>query len=290
MSACSGPPLTADDRVGPAPIEAAAQACKDCVAPVCHVEHGTRVLYASYGSNLLRERLLVYILGGSIHGNQRVFPGARCRASPARDVTIRVPYRLRFAREGRNWGQGGVCFLDVSRAVADEEREGTVVRGYELSLAQFNCIVRQENDHTAEAVPQLSPAQLRQLVDAGPGSAVCLLRQSWYGHLVFLGVGRVGVSAQDAAVDDLPLLTFTSDPDELRGLPHNPPSPAYLSVILRGLLQCGLSRAAALRYLLARAQDAPEEGGVDVPTPAAGGGRWDEVIRVDSGSDVASGS
>ena len=205
-----------------------------------------RVLYISYGSNILQERLQVYLAGGSIAGNARVFPGARCPHPPRRSTSLRIPYELRFAREGKNWGSGGVCFLDV-RARAPI-RKHTYARGYDISLQQFNDIVRQENDHCAPEVPELCRERLKQLISAGQGTGI-LLTPGWYGYLVYLGDDPLGI----------PMLTFTCPPEEIDQNPRNPPSRAYFGVILNGLLQSGLDMRVSRHYLIARIFDVDEE-------------------------------
>ena len=77
----------------------------------------------------------------------------------------------------------------------------------------------------------------------GPPAESRAPSELWYGYVKCVGVK-----------DGEPVLTFTCDADELRGfrsgdIPTNPPCEAYVDVIARGLVQCGLGDEEARGYL-----------------------------------------
>ena len=49
---------------------------------------GHEVWYASYGSNMCRDRLLAYLLGGRPEGARRSYVGSRTPEEPADDITL----------------------------------------------------------------------------------------------------------------------------------------------------------------------------------------------------------
>lgn len=72
------------------------------------------VWYVSYGSNMLKERFLCYIRGGSYEGST---PRKACSdtALPLAVKSIEIPYDMYFGNLSRSWQNGGVSFLDTSR-------------------------------------------------------------------------------------------------------------------------------------------------------------------------------
>ena len=116
---------------------------------------GTRpshVWYASYGSNLLRERFEVYLLGGTVAGLE-----------------------LLTALEASYWGGGGVAFWDPDGVGA-----GVLVRAWRVRLEQFLEVVHLENGgRTRQSAPWPAEVLSRGEARAGDG---------WYGRLVCPGV------------------------------------------------------------------------------------------------------
>ncbi len=96
------------------------------------------VWYVSYGSNLLEERFLAYILGGEFPGARRVYKGCRDRSLPLASVRTVIPYRRYFARESGTWEGKGVAFLDP--AVPGE----TLGRAWLITKEQFEDVNEQE--------------------------------------------------------------------------------------------------------------------------------------------------
>ncbi|MBC7349637.1 MAG: hypothetical protein H5U05_06665 [Candidatus Aminicenantes bacterium] len=98
------------------------------------------VIYAAYGSNLLKERFLVYIEGGNFMGGQ--YNGCNDKTEPVDLGWMWVPHRLYFAKQSPRWGYKGVAFLSYDREVNPEYY--SVVRLWKIKESQFYCIVSQE--------------------------------------------------------------------------------------------------------------------------------------------------
>ncbi len=98
------------------------------------------LIYAAYGSNLLKERFMIYIKGGIYRG--RLYEGSKDKTEPQDLGWMYVPHRLYFAKESSRWKNKGVAFLDC-----EEERDNNfhaVVRLWKVSEQQFEEIKKQE--------------------------------------------------------------------------------------------------------------------------------------------------
>ena len=166
------------------------------------------IWYASYGSNLNRDRFMCYIEGGRPHGSTHQNSGARDRTPPTDNGTVTLPYDLYFAGYSNGWN-GAPAFIRKS----NDKR--TYFRMYRISDDQFNDVVLQENGKPVDGV-RFVPAFEELLAIPEfilPGNPL-------YGKL--LHVGDDGGS---------PILTFSTALD----LPIAPPSAAYIKVIASGL-------------------------------------------------------
>lgn len=181
------------------------------------------VWYASYGSNINRERFLCYIQGGTAKCATHTEQGARDDSLPVDEKNILIPRQLYFARKAMKWQGKGVAFVEADRAgegVAAEKgaEQPTLGWMYLITVEQFEDVVKQEN-----SLPVSDPIDLR-LEEAREKGSVTLLEKSWYGRLVFLGY-----------VDDYPVFTFTSPVDLIDDVVG--PSEEYLSMIAGGLVE-----------------------------------------------------
>lgn len=233
-----------------------------------------KVYYASYGSNLHCDRLLAYIVGGTVDGAAGCQFGCSDKASPSHSFVALAPGFLRFGRTSRKWGGGGVCFFkpksdedaaaaavlsesatsisgsSVTATTSTSSASELLVRTWCMSRRQFLDIFLQENslDPAADG-HRATEAHLETLLASGPGSGLAVGR-GWYSYMWYIG----------DAPDGLPVVTCTappeswSDPATRDAMKHNPPSLAYARVIFRGLKECGLDDAAAVWYLSDRAQ------------------------------------
>jgi hypothetical protein len=182
------------------------------------------VWYASYGSNLLKERFLCYITGGRPEGSLDTEPGCRDNSLPKDDRKILIPHQLFFAKEAARWGNGGVAF--IGKKSKDEE---TLGRMYLITKEQFVDVVSQENQNIDVT---LDLAKVKQDKNHPFGD-------SWYGNVVYLG-----------DEEGYPIFTFTANWDN-EVVDYKSPSKEYLGTIIRGLLQTyGMDEMKLVNYLL----------------------------------------
>ncbi len=96
------------------------------------------VWYVSYGSNMLKERFMCYIKGGSFRGSRYREP-CRDTSLPKAVKTVEVPYDMYFGNVSGSWENGGVSFIDTSK-------EGCALGvAYLISEEQFKHVREQEN-------------------------------------------------------------------------------------------------------------------------------------------------
>jgi hypothetical protein len=164
------------------------------------------VWYASYGSNLARDRFLCYLRGGRPRGATRTYPGARDQSHPLGDAPLELPGQVFFGWHSTTW-DGGVAFYDASSS------GGALARAYLITEGQFADVAAQEMHRDPGEDLDLSTVLEERQHSIGPGRYESL-------HLV-------------GNLEGHPVLTFTR-PDEV-DLAHNPPSEAYLSMVARGL-------------------------------------------------------
>lgn len=186
------------------------------------VREPSHVWYVAYGSNMRRERLACYVVGGQPTGCTRTYLGSRDRTPPALGLPIVLPGAVAFAGWSPVWG-GGVAFYDPS---ADDL---VAAVAYLVTAQQFSDIASQEAGNEAG-------------VDLDLGRVLCegfdVLDPGPYRTLLLLG-----------RRDGFPLLTFTSaiDPTTLRA-----PSDAYAQTIAAGLVEHGWAVQDAHEYLVSR--------------------------------------
>jgi hypothetical protein len=183
-----------------------------------------QVWYASYGSNLARDRFLCYVRGGRPEGAARTYPGARDRTEPVDDRPLTLPGEMFFAWTSPTWG-GGIAFYDAATAGA------TLARAYLLTDQQFADVAAQEMHREPGEDLDLTTVLSESRHDLGPGRYESL-------HLVGELEGR-------------PVLTFTT-PHPV-ALQPNSPTRAYMEMLARGLSDThGLGVDEITSYLVAR--------------------------------------
>lgn len=187
------------------------------------------VWYACYGSNLCRERLMIYISGGRLPGGEREYPGARNDAPPSDDRPFTIGHSLYFAHRSSAWNGGGVAFVRVQPS----PDAATYARLYRITGEQFSDIFGEENRY-----PDFNRYDWREILTKPSTS---LLGNRWYGTILNFG-----------KLNDEPVLTFTWDPRRA-AIPYNPPNASYLQRIAAGLSAChGLPHGAIVDYLANR--------------------------------------
>jgi len=98
------------------------------------------LVYATYGSNLLKKRFMVYIKGGNFDG--RDYKGSSDKSEPKDLNWMYVPYRLYFAKKSSTWDNKGVAFLSCRKETDPDHY--AVVRLWKISETQFEDIHEQE--------------------------------------------------------------------------------------------------------------------------------------------------
>lgn len=163
--------------------------------------------YASYGSNLSRDRFLCYLRGGRPEGAARTYPGSRDRTLPVADTPFLLPGSVFFGWHSPTWG-GGIAFYD-----ADATDQVALGRAYLINESQFADVAAQEMHREPGSDLDLSTVLDERQHAVGTGRYEAL-------HLV-------------GELEGHPVLTFTSpEPTEV---PASAPSEAYLAMIARGL-------------------------------------------------------
>ncbi|KGX84127.1 hypothetical protein [Pontibacillus marinus] len=169
-----------------------------------------KVWYASFGSNLFRERFLCYIEGGQPEGSNRREVGSRDATLPVKDAPVSLPFSLYFAGYSDRW-DGGAAFIDTHY----NENADTWGRMYLITEEQFEDVIRQENG--------ISDLSLDWSALRANGNT--LVEKSDYGNLLYAGE-REGH----------PIFTFTHYlPMEEREI--TVPSKRYLAMLIRGFLE-----------------------------------------------------
>ncbi|MGN8646563.1 hypothetical protein ACTNEO_11225 [Gracilibacillus sp. HCP3S3_G5_1] len=171
-------------------------------------EKDSYVWYASYGSNLSRDRFLCYIKGGRPKGSEKREVGCRDKSLPIAEETYIMQYPLYFAKESQRWQKQGVAFIGLSK----DKSYHTYSRKYLITVEQFMDVVKQENNG----------GEVNLHLEAVIKRGSMKFRDSWYGTILYLG-----------EEDGYPILTFTADWD--LDVPFNKPSNEYLSMIIHGL-------------------------------------------------------
>lgn len=105
------------------------------------------VWYASYGSNLSKQRFLCYIVGGKLIYGKKTHIGCTNKNLPIEDRSRKIPYKLYFAlpedkTETENWGQGGVAFIYPNKEM--EESNWSWGRMWKITKEQYEEIKIQE--------------------------------------------------------------------------------------------------------------------------------------------------
>jgi hypothetical protein len=173
--------------------------------------HPERVWYTSYGSNMHRDRLAAYIMGGRPPGAAREYPGCRNPAMPTRSIPVELTGAMYFATESPVWGGG--------RAFYDPQASGRVLaRAHLVTADQFADIAAQEMYRAPDMDLDLEEVLAQ-------GRAV-------------LGEGRYETLVCAGQVEGMAVLTFTA-PWRMNDVRWVPPSAAYVRFLAAGLLSAG---------------------------------------------------
>ena len=97
------------------------------------------IWYVSYGSNMLYDRFLCYIEGGS-YEDSRHHPPCDDTTPPVAVKTVEISHDMYFGNISGSWQNGGVAFLDIGK-------EGHAYGvAYLITRDQFDHVAAEEND------------------------------------------------------------------------------------------------------------------------------------------------
>ena len=167
------------------------------------------VWYASYGSNLSRERFLCYIRGGRPPGAERTYAGCRDQSLPLDARKVMINRKLYFAKNSTTWQNGGVAFVKDNL----DHKEKTLGCMYLITEEQFKDVIKQE-------IGQEENIEVDLKRIARKGEEV-FKSEAWYGKILYLH-----------KEDKIPVFTFTHE-NEIEK--KESPSPCYLRTILAGI-------------------------------------------------------
>ncbi|MCC3358793.1 hypothetical protein [Bacillus sp. REN16] len=168
------------------------------------------VWYASYGSNINRDRFLCYIKGGRPLGSNETESGCKDPSPPIDEEMFTIPYPLYFAKEAGRWDSKGVAFINGTK----NNIETTFSKKYLITPEQFLDVLKQENSGIQFDI------DLEKVKESG---SMVFRKKAWYGRILYLG-------------DDggYPIYTFTA-PWNMDEITYNRPSYEYLTTIITGL-------------------------------------------------------
>lgn len=170
------------------------------------------VWYASYGSNINKERFLCYILGGQARGALTSEEGARDQSMPIKYENIEIPRKQYYANSSKRWQNQGVAFIG-----SEYSGETTLGRMYLITRQQFEDVVKQECKLSVHKSMDIKIDHARK------NGWALVVPNSWYGKILFLGER-----------DGYPIYTFTN-PHDLQD--YRKPSKEYLQMIASGIYE-----------------------------------------------------
>ena len=166
------------------------------------------VWYLSYGSNMLKERFMCYIEGGTYKTVTE--EGCRDKTPPVDEKIIMIPHRVYFAGSNKKWNDAGVAFIE------SEEKGLATCRMYKITKEQFVDVLKQEN--RLDEIPEVD---FEKVMEKGQMKVI----ESEYDNMLYLGDH-----------DGVPIFTFTcsGSPD------HNRPDRKYVDTINSGVVDMNI--------------------------------------------------
>lgn len=187
------------------------------------------VWYASYGSNMYKERFMYYIRGGRPEGSTKCYKGCSDKSVPRDDKQRMIPYELYFSKVSPSWENMGVAFIKSEKNKSVE----TLGRIYLIKKDQFVEVVRQESGRD----PDDASINIDFETTISEGSFL-VPGITWYGRIIYLGSKR-----------SYPIFTCTATwGDEEIELSR--PGKEYLRYIIKGLKETyGYHNERIIEYL-----------------------------------------
>jgi hypothetical protein len=183
-----------------------------------------KIWYACYGSNILEERFLCYIKGGKPKGAKTTYDGCNDKSLPKENEVFYFNSELYFAKESRNWENGGVAFIRTLL----EPQKSTIGRIYLITKGQLIDIAKQETGTKTEL-----KIDFDKTIEDG---SYIFKRPSWYGNILYLG-----------QYNGYPIFTLTNENDLQ---PFTKPSKNYIKTIVEGIKEAhNFDDKTILKYL-----------------------------------------
>ncbi|MDN3594132.1 hypothetical protein [Zunongwangia endophytica] len=171
-----------------------------------------RVWYACYGSNLMEDRFLCYIAGGTPNGAKRTYVGCTDKAYPKANKSYLINHEMYFAKRSHTWSGGSAAFIKPTK----DETATTYGKIYSISKDQFVDLVKQEIAFEGDL-----SIDFEKVIEQG---YLDVATDVWYDRILFLGIN-----------DEMPVFSFTNS--EFMEKELNAPHPLYLEKIILGLRQ-----------------------------------------------------
>jgi hypothetical protein len=188
------------------------------------------VWYASYGSNMLKNRFLCYICGGTPEGAGKDYLGCSDKTEPIENKPIILPYSLYFSKQSSIWENKGVAFIKSLR----DENIRTLGRMYLISKDQFIDLVHQEN--ALDPRNTFIDIDFAYLILNGETK----IPAHWYSRIIYIG-----------EENGHPIFTFTSACDDSE-ITLQPPGEKYLRTIIKGIKETyNITNEEIMQYLIA---------------------------------------
>ncbi|SFC03260.1 hypothetical protein SAMN04487907_10210 [Zunongwangia mangrovi] len=169
-----------------------------------------RVWYACYGSNLMEDRFLCYIAGGTPKGAKRTYTGCNDKALPKANRSYVIDHELYFAKSSHTWSGGSAAFLKPQK----DKTAQSFGKIYSISKDQFIDLVKQEVDLDGEL--SIDPENVIR------NGYLDIDADVWYDRILFLGWHQ-----------EMPIFSFTNSKFLKEEI--NAPHPLYLEKIISGL-------------------------------------------------------
>lgn len=102
------------------------------------------VWYASYGSNLCKERFLHYIYGGNFKWGGKKLKGCKGKVPPCKSKFMWIPHSLYFANKSSGWRNKGVAF--ISTKIEENKNKWAIGRLWKITKEQYLEVCEQEGN------------------------------------------------------------------------------------------------------------------------------------------------
>ncbi|WBL23893.1 hypothetical protein [Zunongwangia sp. HRR-M8] len=169
-----------------------------------------RIWYACYGSNLMEDRFLCYVAGGTPKGAKRTYVGCEDKALPKANKSFIINHELYFAKSSKTWSGGAAAFIRPN----EDKTAKTYGKIYSISKGQFVDLVKQEIAFEGDLSIDFEKVIKKGYLDVAT--------EVWYDRILFLGFH-----------DEMPVFSFTNAKFMSEEL--NAPHPFYLEKIILGL-------------------------------------------------------